>query len=157
VNAAAEHQLEQIVRRVIRPIVATRARKRLIEEELLAHVIAVYEQEFNKFGEVQAALDQTRRRFGVPEEVRSQLQSSIPTLECWLLALERNLLMSRWLWLIAIFALAVGPAILLPAMAKFRMDGSLTFLPLAVGALMTLGGVCGICYGAARGLARVIK
>jgi hypothetical protein len=157
VNESVENQLESIVMGVVRSVLASRSRKRLIEEELLAHVTAVYDEEFEALGDERAAVDETRRRFGVAEDVKSQLQASVPLLERWFLTPEREILMSRWFWILAVFAVFFGPAIALPALAKFRDEGVLPLVPLAFGGLITLAGLAGVGYGTVRRFARPAK
>ena len=49
-----------------------------MREELLAHVVGVFEEESAKLGDDRAALERTALRFGNPAEVTSQLQESVP-------------------------------------------------------------------------------
>jgi hypothetical protein len=69
-------QLKIIIERTVRPVRASTARKRKMREELLAHVVGVFEEE--GLGDERAALERTALRFGNPTEVTSQLQDSIP-------------------------------------------------------------------------------
>ena len=71
-------RLKIIVERAVRPVRASTSRKRRMREELLAHVVGVFEEEAAKPGDHQAALERTARRFGNPAEVTGQLQGSIP-------------------------------------------------------------------------------
>jgi hypothetical protein len=49
-----------------------------MREELLAHVVGVFEEESAKLGDERAAVERTGLRFGNPAEVTSQLQESVP-------------------------------------------------------------------------------
>jgi hypothetical protein len=71
-------QLKIIVERTVRPVRAGTARKRKMREELLAHVVGVFEEEAARLGDDRAALERTALRFGNPAEVTSQLQESVP-------------------------------------------------------------------------------
>lgn len=122
----------------------------MIREELLAHVTAVFDEELARLGDGQAAVDETARRFGIAAELESQLQASVPWLERFFLISEREILMSRWFWLVAVFAVFFGPAILLPALALLREHGELQWVPLALGVLITLAGLGGVGYGIMR-------
>ena len=62
-------ELKRVVEQAVRPVRATMARKRRMREELLAHLVAIFEEETGKLGDEQAALDQTKRRFGDPREL----------------------------------------------------------------------------------------
>jgi len=68
--------LKVIVERAVRPVRASAARKRKLREELLAHVIGVFEEE-TKLGDEPAALARTQERFGEAAELTSQLQASV--------------------------------------------------------------------------------
>jgi hypothetical protein len=49
-----------------------------MREELLAHVVGVFEEEVARLSDEQAALERTAVRFGDPAEVTSRLQESVP-------------------------------------------------------------------------------
>src|SRR5579872_93282 len=77
-NESTLTQLKMIVERAVRPVRASTSRKWRMREELLAHVVGVFEEEAAKPGDHQDALERTARRFGNPAEVTGQLQESIP-------------------------------------------------------------------------------
>jgi hypothetical protein len=77
-NESTLTQLKVIVERAVRPVRASTSRKRKMREELLAHVVGVFEEESAKLGDDRAALEQTELRFGNPALVTSQLQESVP-------------------------------------------------------------------------------
>src|SRR5262245_41941943 len=76
-NESTLTQLKVIVERAVRPVRASAARKRKMREELLAHVVGVFEDE-SEFGDQQAALARTQERFGQAAELTGQLQASVP-------------------------------------------------------------------------------
>jgi hypothetical protein len=71
-------ELMAMVERAVRPVRATVSRKRLMREELLAHVTAIFEEEIEKSSNERIALERTRQRFGDPQELSRELESSIP-------------------------------------------------------------------------------
>jgi ATP-dependent Clp protease ATP-binding subunit ClpC len=77
-NESTLTQLKIVVERAVRPVRASVARKRKMREELLAHVVGVFEEEAARLGDDRAALERTALRFGNPAEVTSQLQESVP-------------------------------------------------------------------------------
>ena len=77
-NESTLTELKIIVERAVRPVRASTARKRKMREELLAHVVGVFEEEGAKLGDDRAALERTALRFGNPAEVTGQLQESVP-------------------------------------------------------------------------------
>jgi predicted membrane protein len=109
--------LKIIVERAVRPVRASTSRKGKMREELLAHVVGVFEEESAKLGE-RAALERTALRFGNPAEVTSQLQESVPARDAvrrywegrpgepaWRTAI-------RFAWVSGVFALVLAGVIL---------------------------------------------
>jgi hypothetical protein len=76
-NESTLTRLKVIVERAVRPVRASTARKRKMREELLAHVVGVFEEEA-KLGDERAALARTQERFGQAAELTGQLQASVP-------------------------------------------------------------------------------
>ena len=70
-------QLKIVVERAVQPVRATFYSKRKMREELLAHLVSIFEEEMQKAGDEQAALDQTRRRFGDPRQLTGELQQAV--------------------------------------------------------------------------------
>lgn len=81
--------LKVIVERAVRPVAATLPHKKRMREELLAHVVEVFEQERDRLGDEAAALAATEQRFGDPSEVASQLESTVPAYDRPLYLAER--------------------------------------------------------------------
>jgi len=77
-NESTLTQLKILVERAVRPVRASMFRKRKMQEELLAHVNAVFEEEAARLGDEQAAFERTAQRFGNPAELTGQLQMSVP-------------------------------------------------------------------------------
>jgi ATP-dependent Clp protease ATP-binding subunit ClpC len=77
-NEATLTQLKIIVERAVRPVRVSIARKRRMREELLSHVVGVFEEEAARLGDEQSALARTRERFGQAAELTGQLQESVP-------------------------------------------------------------------------------
>jgi hypothetical protein len=76
-NESTLTRLKILVERAVRPVLASTARKRKMREELLAHVLGVFEEEA-KLGDEQAALARTQERFGQAAELTVHLQASVP-------------------------------------------------------------------------------
>jgi hypothetical protein len=68
----------KFVERIVRPVRAGTARKRKMREELLAHLTAVYDEEFARLHEPGAAMRAAAERFGEPGELTRELQNSLP-------------------------------------------------------------------------------
>lgn len=89
-NDAIQRELKIVVERAVRPVPATIARKRKMREELLAHLVSIFEEELGRLGDEQAALDQAKQRFGDPKELTSQLQESVSRWEGFHIFLEKR-------------------------------------------------------------------
>jgi len=77
-NDATLTELKVVVERAVRPVRATMARKHRMREELLAHLVATFEEEAKHRADEQAALEQAKRRFGDPRGLTTQLQQAVP-------------------------------------------------------------------------------
>jgi hypothetical protein len=76
-NDATLKELKTVVERAVRPVRVTFYSKRKIREELLAHLVSIFEEEIQKASDEHAALDQVRRRFGGPRELTGELQQAV--------------------------------------------------------------------------------
>jgi hypothetical protein len=79
-NESTLTQLKILVERVVRPVRASIAPKLKMRQELLAHVIDVFEEEV-RLGDEQAALARTQERFGKSAELTGELQASVPRVD----------------------------------------------------------------------------
>ena len=81
-------QLKVVVERAVRPVRASRSRKRRMREELLHHLMAVYEEELKRAGDEEVAVEQARRRFGDPGDLTPDLRESVSRWDCLRYVLE---------------------------------------------------------------------
>lgn len=58
--------------------------------------------------------------------------------------------MKAWLWWLAVMAIFTGPALILPALARFREAGVLPILPLLAGIAVTVFGLLLVGFGIGR-------
>jgi hypothetical protein len=127
-------EFEAIASRIIQPILASPRRRRSMREEMLAHLCQAYEEELTRRGDDQAAADSARQRLGDADQLRRQLQASVPYFEHLFCAVffHKEMVMSRWQWIMGLFASLVGLgfmfglAIVLPATAKLAHAVDLT-------------------------------
>ena len=68
-----------VVERAVRPVRACLHRKQRMREELLAHIVAVFEDDLERHGDESLALEHAIERFGDPAELTSQLQAVVPS------------------------------------------------------------------------------
>ncbi len=88
-NEATLMQLKVLVERAVRPVSAALRNKQKMREEMLAHVIAVFEEEMQAADEEAAALARTAERFGDPAELTAQLQATVPRRDAFDRLLDR--------------------------------------------------------------------
>lgn len=98
-NETTLRELKTIVESAVRPLRATARRKRTVREELLGHLMAVYDEELQRLGDERAALDRATKRFGDPVALTAQLQQGVTRgerllsrIEQWSLAMDRRIL-----------------------------------------------------------------
>jgi hypothetical protein len=66
-----------LVERAVRPVQAGPKKKLRMREELLAHLMAIHEEELARLGDDSAARAEAIRRFGDPEALTVELQQSV--------------------------------------------------------------------------------
>jgi hypothetical protein len=150
-------QLRLQVDALVNPLRAGPARKSIMREELLAHLIGIYDDESNTPESSSSALTATRRRFGDSAALSRQLQASVPFLErVFSMIYNKEHTMKRfWLTLLltGLAGLAFGLALVLPALAKLKLDGALPGGPitfLVLGVVIMMFGAQALCWGIAR-------
>jgi hypothetical protein len=95
---------------VIDPIMASPGRKRIMRADLLDHLRESYRMELDCRADEYAAIEAAIARLGNADELRLQLQASVPFFERMLfLCLDRKeTFMSRSLWIVGVVAIVVG-------------------------------------------------
>ncbi len=71
-------ELKKHVEKAVRPVRTWRDRKLKMREELLAHLTGIYDEEFTRLNDHDAAAQAAIERFGSAEEISRNLQASIP-------------------------------------------------------------------------------
>lgn len=71
------------VERVVRPIRASNLRKDRMREELLAHLIRLFDEELARTSDAQSATSEAIRRFGDASLLARELQASVPWFDRW--------------------------------------------------------------------------
>ena len=89
VNNTVPEELKVIVERAVRPVQANMARKRKMREELLTHLVSVFEEEAEKLSDERTALQRAKTRFGDPKELSRQLQGTVPAWSRFRFLLEK--------------------------------------------------------------------
>jgi hypothetical protein len=71
----------KIVERIVRPLRAGTTYKRTLREELLSHLMAIYDQEYASRHDPAIAMEAAAIRFGKPAEITVELESALPRRE----------------------------------------------------------------------------
>jgi uncharacterized membrane protein YidH (DUF202 family) len=104
------HFQEQVAQ-IVGPIVASMRRKRQMREEMIAHLWQVYQEELTDSSNAHLAMVVVAQRFGDTEELRNQLQESIPWIERVLVTFfgrKENPMSRFWIAWIVLVLLAFG-------------------------------------------------
>jgi hypothetical protein len=100
---------------------ASRARRRQMQEELLAHLVGIYDEEVERLQDERAVADRAKQRFGRPDDLSGELQGAVPLLERLVfLFCGKGHIMWRWLWIVGCVAILVGLSFVLPGIAHYR-------------------------------------
>ena len=120
-NDAVLDDLTAHVTQAIGALPASRARRQRMQEELLAHLLDLYDEELERLQDEQAALDRAKQRFGRAGDLRSELVTAVPWVERLILLLWGKVsIMWRWLWVVGVLGVFVGMGFVFPAVAKLR-------------------------------------
>jgi hypothetical protein len=76
-NDASFAQAQEVVERCLQSVSVSNSRKARMRDELLAHILAVFEAECHKRGDETLAIEATLRRFGDTAEIADDLRASI--------------------------------------------------------------------------------
>jgi len=80
-NDAILNDLTAHVIQAIEAFPASRARRQQMQEELLAHLFGIYDEELDRLQDERAAADRAKQRFGRPDDLAGELQVAVPLLE----------------------------------------------------------------------------
>lgn len=134
------------------PLRARPRRKRRMREELLAHLLGIYDEEFARLADERVAAGAAKQRLGDVSELTNDLQASVPFLERTVFSVlkQRERIMWRWLFVLGCVAVLVGLGFVFPALAQLRHQGHLLALEaglLVLGVVLTLGGLGSVGFG----------
>jgi hypothetical protein len=143
------------VERATRFLPLRRSHKIQVQEELLAHLLAVYAEEFTHLQDERAAAETARRRFGDADDLREDIRDSVPLWERLFFGLgcTKENVMWRLLLALGLVTVAVGLGFVFPAVAQLRGPGEVmtaTVPLLILGIVLTLGGFGSLAYGVER-------
>ena len=142
-NDAILTELKLVVERVVRPVRATMARKRRMREELLVHLVAIFEEEVQKTVDEQAALEQAKRRIGDPPELSGQLQETVACSRflCLLekLRLERGESLLHFAGKIVLLTFLLHATVILVLLPLLSIAGRVSEIAMALHVFLVIG------------------
>lgn len=139
-------KLKAHVEKAVRPLRIGLLRKRRMREDLLAHIIEIYETETTKSDDEDNALHRTFERFGQPADIIVDLREGVSALEgvTWLIESQRFQPGDTWARLMARHLLAgcVWFVLVVPlAFQEFFQNGDVGELASGIRILGTVTGV----------------
>ncbi len=140
-NDAVLVDLTAHVAQAVGALPASGARRRQMQEELLAHLLDIYDEEFEQMRDEGSAADRAKQRFGRADDLQSELATAVPWMERLIFHLcGKGTIMGRWLWIVGVLAVLVGMGFVLPAVAQLRSPAPI--MPndrFGIGVLLPLG------------------
>lgn len=129
-------------------------RKQQMRDELLGHLLCVYDEEFARSGDEAIAVAAAIHRFGIARELHHELETCVTIWErisYWILGHKEKIMWRLFLVLGAV-AVLVGMAFVMPAVQQMLNEDVLTLsvVLLTLGSAMTLGGVWSFIHGVRR-------
>ena len=122
-NDAVLNDLTAHVIQAIGTLPASAAHRQQMQEELLAHLLDIYDEELERLQDERAAADRAKQRFGRPDDLRSELEIAVPWVERLnFLLWGKESIMRRWWYLcfVGVLAVYVGIGFILPAIHQLR-------------------------------------
>jgi hypothetical protein len=144
--------LREFVEEMLVAVPACAGRKSAMREELVAHLAGVFDDEFERLHDEDAAALETMRRFGDPADLGGDLRAAVSWVEwtCFHIFARKGNLM-RWLFVIlGVVGFFVGTGLIVPALSQMLNEGQLIALALTlftVGSVITLSGVWSVVHG----------
>jgi hypothetical protein len=119
--------LTDYVTQAIQSLPASRARRQQMQEELLAHMLDIYDEELQRLQDDRAAVNAAKQRFGRADNLRRELTTAVPWVERLILLMcGKGSIMWRWLWIVGLLAVFVGMGFVLPAVQQLRDPAPIT-------------------------------
>jgi hypothetical protein len=126
-SEAVLNDLTAYVTQSIRSLPASRTRKKQMQEELLAHILDIYDEELHRLQDEQAAAERAKQRFGRTDDLRKELTATVPWVERLILLMcGKGSIMWRWLWIVGLLAVFIGMGFVLPAVQQLRHPAPIT-------------------------------
>jgi len=151
-NTTTLHALREHVDAIVAHIPARASRVERMREELFAHLMSIFEDEFSEKPGEQDALDAALRRFGDSELLHEELAACVPFLErtFYLFLARKEHLMWRVFMIVGVLAALIGMGLVMPAVAQLSERGEpwmLSSVLLIVGLAVTIGGLGAFAHG----------
>lgn len=142
-NDAVWNDLTAHVAAALASIPASAVRRQQMHEELLAHLLDIYDEEYTRLRDERAAAIRAKQRFGQTDELRDDLAAAVPWRErLILLIFGKERIMWRWwvLYFVGFLTAFVGIGLVLPAIQQLRsLNPILPDNRFGIGVLLPLG------------------
>jgi hypothetical protein len=133
-NDPPPKEFEAYLNPVIDSIAASPGRKKIMRADLFDHLLQRYRAERGSCANDQTAVQSAINRLGSPNELREQLQASVPIVERLLFSClnRKETVMSRWLCAAAVIAILVGDNFNFPQHEQLFLAGMILLCGLIV-------------------------
>lgn len=122
-NDAVRNNLTAHIVRTVEALPASRARRQLMQEELLAHLLDIYDEELDRLQDERAAAERAKQRFGRTDDLQNELVTAVPWGERLILLMcGKGSIMRRWfiIYFVGVLAVFFGFGFILPAIQQLR-------------------------------------
>jgi hypothetical protein len=146
--------LNGYVDQLLDPLPRCTARRREMREELLGHLVGIFEEEQAQTGNEAAALQQTLARFGAADPLQVELSECLTFRErfySWLIH-RKDKIMWRLFLVLGVVAVLVGMGFVMPAIQQMLYVEVMTLSVglLGLGLVICAAGVWSFVYGVQR-------
>jgi hypothetical protein len=146
--------LGEYLDQLLEPLPMRAGKRRELHEELLGHLLGIFDQELAKCRDEQTALRQTLVRFGAANPLRSELDNCVPYRErflSWLIQ-RKEKIMWRLFLVLGVLAVLIGMGFVMPAVQQMLYVEvmMLSVGLLALGLVICAAGVWSFVYGVHR-------
>ena len=153
-SESALNALEDFVEQTLAPLPVRAGHRRDIRDEMLAHLLCIFEDELARCDDEARAVAQTLRRFGTADALQGELDSCVPTWERVLTWVQnkREKIMWRLFLVLGVLAVLVGLGFVMPAAEQlvYHEVVTLSVVLLIFGATVCLVGAWSFVYGVQR-------
>lgn len=145
-------ELESYLQHLLAPLPLRSGKRHELQDEMLAHLLSVFDEEMACDANEKAAVARTLRRFGDAFPLQSDLETCVPFRERFLSWILKEKNMWRLFLATGVVAVLIGLGLVMPAVQQFSTVGAetLSVILFVLGIGICVGGVGAFAYGIQR-------